>query len=476
MREKSLFLIFFVCGIILNQAQNKQLLYDFNEIPQSLLSNPGTEVANRWHVGIPFLSGIYANAGISGFNLNDLFADNSINFNDKIRNILLDISRNDVFSLNQQLEIINIGYRKNGWRSSTYYSFGIYEEVDFFSYFPKDLAILAFEGNSNAINVPFNLADLNVQGEALTVFHFGINKKVNEKFTYGVRAKIYSSILNFNTTRNSGSFVTVNGQNNFLRHQIDADLELRTAGYASFRESGGEGFSGNLIKRVLLGGNLGVGFDAGFTYKPKDQWTVTGSLLDIGFIGYTNDVETYTVKGQFELEGIEFPFPDFVNGDGLEEEADDTFEAIREQVPLDTIFDKYTRLRPLKLNGSVKYSFGKRKARTEKDECNCKTENRDYRNAVGLQLFTITRPRIPLVAFTVFYQTELTRFLNIKTTYTIDKFSKRNLGLGISSDIGNVNFYILADNLLELQNLAKANNLSFQFGFNIKLPETEKPY
>ncbi|NAS32322.1 hypothetical protein GTQ40_15165 [Flavobacteriaceae bacterium R38] len=477
MSKKHLVIIFFLGGVVLNQAQNKQLLYDFNEIPQSLLTNPGAKINNRWHAGIPFLSGIYVNAGVSGFDLNDLFADNGVNFNDKIRNILSGISRNDVISLNQQLEIFNIGFRKDGWRGRAYYSFGIYEEIDFFAYFPKDLAILAFEGNGNAINRPFNLADLNVKGEALTVFHFGINKKVNEKLTYGLRAKIYSSILDFNTTGNRGSFITVDGQDNFLRHQIDADLKLRTSGYNSFREAGSEGFLGNFRKRAFLGGNLGLGFDLGFTYEPKEQWTVTGSLQDLGFIWHANDVETYTIEGQFELEGVELPFPDLIDGnDGLEENIDGTFDNIQEQVPLDTISNQYIRLRPLKLNSSVKYSFGEKKTKIKGEECDCKAKDKEYKNAVGAQLFAIGRSRTPLFALTLFYQTSLTNFLDLKTTYTVDKFSAKNIGLGVSTDIGNLNFYILADNLLDISNVAKINSFSFQMGFNIKLPETEKPY
>ncbi len=474
MIKKAFFIIVFFYGIMMCLAQNRQLLYDFNEIPQSLLLNPGAEVSNRWHAGIPFLSGIYVSAGVSGFTINDLFADNDINFNDKVRSVLSDISRNDVISVNQQIEIFNVGFRKDGWRGRTYYSFGIYEELDFFAFFPKDLAILAFEGNSNAINRPFNLGDINVQGELLTVFHFGINKKINEKLTYGVRAKIYSSIVNFNTTRNSGTFITTEGQDNFLRHQIEADLRLQTSGYASFRDAEDGTAGENLQKRAFLGGNLGLGFDAGFTYKPKKQWTITGSLQDLGFIRHSNDVETYTIQGSFELEGIELPFPDLVDGeDSLDEDIDALFDSIQQQVPLDTLFNKFTRLRPLKLNGSVKYEFGK--DRKEK-ECNCSTEDVGYRNAAGAQLFAISRSRIPLIALTLFYQRRLTNSLHIKTTYTIDRFSAKNIGLGMSTDIGNVNFYILADNLLGLQNLANSNGFSFQIGFNIKLPETEAPY
>ena len=55
----------------------------------------------------------------------------------------------------------------------------------------------------------------------------------------------------------------------------------------------------------------------------------------------------------------------------------------------------------------------------------------------------------------------------MKATYTLDSYSYKNIGLGLSSNLGPVNFYVLADNLLEYTDVTKANSLSFQFGFNV---------
>jgi hypothetical protein len=55
----------------------------------------------------------------------------------------------------------------------------------------------------------------------------------------------------------------------------------------------------------------------------------------------------------------------------------------------------------------------------------------------------------------------------LKTTYTVDKFSRTNIGLGISFQAGPVNFYAMANNLLEYQNIADSNYASFQIGLNI---------
>lgn len=89
-----------------------------------------------------------------------------------------------------------------------------------------------------------------------------------------------------------------------------------------------------------------------------------------------------------------------------------------------------------------------------------------YLNAVGAHLFAVNRPKQLQLALTTFYYRRLFNNLTVKTTYTIDSFSYKNIGLGVSAQFKNVNFYILADNLLEFKNLAKAQSVSLQLGFN----------
>ncbi|HLU80654.1 MAG TPA: DUF5723 family protein, partial [Flavobacteriaceae bacterium] len=80
---------------------------------------------------------------------------------------------------------------------------------------------------------------------------------------------------------------------------------------------------------------------------------------------------------------------------------------------------------------------------------------------------SIFRPKGPQMAGTLFYHRRLAEFLSAKATYTVDSYSFSNVGLGVSADIGKVNFYLAADNLIKYGNLAKAKSVSLQFGFNI---------
>ncbi|MFP2996193.1 DUF5723 family protein [Spongiivirga sp. MCCC 1A20706] len=463
-------------------AQNKNLLFGFREIPQSLMVNPGEEVDYKWYTGIPLLSGISVDGGITGgVSVYDVFAVDGVDINIKIRNAIAKLDRTDFTSINQQLEIFNVGFKVGGqYRDDVRYSFGMYQEFDFFGYWPNDYVKLAFEGNATNINVPFSLGDLNLKADLLTVFHVGVNKRVNNKLTVGGRFKIYSNIASASSTNNEGTFITRESDNNFFEHRINADLLVQTSGIASLRSDSdanppveGADIVPTFRKRALLGGNLGIGVDAGFTYRFDEQLSFAASIQDLGFIRHSKDVESYQLQGSFVYDGFELLFPGAptVNQPNVDY-YEDVAQALEEALPIDTITKAYTRWRAPKFNAALRYEWGV--ARTGED-CDCRqTAKTTYLNQVGGQAFMIGRSRGPKVAASLFYYRRLFNGLRVKLAYTADPFSATNLGAGMSAHLGPVNLYLMADNLLGYANLADAQKVSVQFGLNLVVPTNKK--
>lgn len=461
-------------------AQNKELLYNFNEIPQSLMVNPGVKTSQKWHAGIPFVSGLAFQGATSGVTVNDLFANDGIDFTTKVQERLLGVmGKKDDFSTTSQIEGITVGFRGKN-RPDDYYSFGIYGETDIIVYWPKDLAILAFEGNGGTnLGRSFDLGDLNLRGEMVNVFHFGINRKMSNTLTLGARAKLYSSIFQFQSIKNSGSFVTRPGQNNVYESTISADMLLQTAGvkeiYDIIEEDTGttqKDLTSVFAERVFLGGNLGFGLDFGFSYNLNPQTTITGSVLDLGFISNSKDVWNYTFAGSATTDGISVFLPDDINNvnNDLWEELVDEIDAA---LPRGENQSSYISWRPVKAYGSITYDFGQGGG-SGFDNCGCAVNGGGggstldyYPNSVGGQLFMMKRPRGVQAALTGFYQRRFGRVVSLKGTYTVDKYSFSNIGLGANFQLGPVNFYVLADNLLSYSNLADSHYASLQFGFNI---------
>jgi len=446
-------------------SQNKQILYNFTSVPQSMLSNPGSDVKYNWFVGIPLLSGFSANMGSSSFSAYDLFANNGVNFNAKLRNVVFSTSRNDKVSINEQLEIFSGGFKLGDWQENDYLSFGMYQELDVLTYMPKDFAILALDGNKDYLGKVFDLGDLNARGELLSVFHLGFHKNVSEKLILGVRGKIYSSIFNVSSTKNSGYFYTTLGTNSVYDQVISSNILVNTSGFTNYTDNYSGNAGSDIIKKTFFGGNLGLGVDLGLTYYPQKNLQFTASLVDIGFINHTSEVRSYSYKGYYKYVGLT---PDFIAGNS----NNNLLQEFNDAIPLDTLSVKYTTWRPLKFNSSIQYSFGDGR----NSECNCQGNNEiKFKNSVGAQLFVMSTPRMPLMALTAYYKRQIFDSLEMKATYTIDSFSSKNIGLGLSTTIGKVNFYILADNLLEYRDVSKANSLSFQLGLNIIFPDKNTP-
>ena len=440
---------------LLSYSQNRQLLYDFANVPQKLLINPGAEINNKFYIGIPLLSHISLQGGVTAFSAYDIFADDGIPINDKIRKAVNNYGKTEFTYANEQLEILSGGLRL---KNNNYLSFGLYQEFDFLAKVPKDLIDLYYEGNT-IINKHYSIEKLSARSEVTGVFHVGLSKKINNKWLVGARAKLYSSVYNAKTKKNSGYLTTQYGTDNIYVQKLqNINFLLQTSGV--FLDDYDDVTPSYITGKMFLGGNLGLGFDVGFTHYLTKQWKVSGSVQDIGFTINSKDVETYEINnGYFETEGIQLYFDPNKPEDYWQNLRDD----FNDKVVLDTLYTGYVSLKPLKLNGAVSYSFG----RPFFEDCRFYDDEIAYTDKVGLHVFSMVSDIHSYLAATLFYEKRLNKSFYSKITYTVDPFSFSNIGVGFSANIGKFNTYFLADNLLNLRNVYDSKSVNFQLGFNV---------
>lgn len=454
--KKTIFFIILLITIKMS-SQNKQVLYDFADLPQTFLLNPAIEPSYKFHVGLPFLSGISSNIGSSNFKLTDIFANDGRNINDKISSVINSISSRDFGAINTQIEIINAGFRL---RDNYYINFGFYQEIDAIGYFPRDLLVFFNEGNATNLNRPFSASNIRYKFDYLGVLHAGISKKINDKLSVGGRLKIYSSSINLQSNNNTGTFTTVNGQNSVYRHVFsNVNVNLLTSGLIENNEYVDDAKS--IVNNTFFGSNanVGLGFDFGLNYKISDQLQFSASLLDIGYITYKNNIKNTRISGDHIFEGVEFEYDANSNIDYWGQ----IDQAFKDQLPNTEDEVAYTSFRPVKLNAALKYSFGEQRRLLCYDD----VYKDYYTDALGVQLFNFFRPLSPQLALTAFYEKAISKKTRSKITYTIDDFSYANIGFGFSTQVSKLNFYALVDNILEFSNLSSANSISFQLGFNL---------
>jgi len=444
-----IYILFLIISITTSINAQQKLSFSFGETPQNLLLNPGAETNFRSHYGIPVFSNFSFTAGFTGFTLADLFSNDSRDFNLKFEEVLNNIDSDDYININTVIEVLSAGFRID---YKTYVSFGFYEELDIITYLPKDISELVYYGNEPFLNRPFSVSELVMKADVLGVLHAGVSRKVDEKLTIGGRVKIYSSSLNVETNNNSGSITTTTNNINISRLTLqNLDAEVRTSGIDNIEE--------DVLSNTLLGGNLGIGFDVGLTYHFSPQLEFTGSILDLGFIKHSKNTRNFTAKGNYILDGINFEY----NSDDPIDYWQQLEQDIDARIPTEETEDAYTSWRPMKLNAALKYSFGERRNKF----CYSKTHKQYYYNSIGFQVHTIMRPLKPQFSFTSFYEKSLSKKIHTKFTHTINDYSSAIFGFATTLQVGKLNIFGVLDNILAVTDVASANNISLNFGFNI---------
>ena len=444
----NIYILFFILAITSSINAQQQLSFSFGEIPQNLMLNPGAETNFKSHYGIPVFSNLSFKAGFTGFTLADLFLNDSRDFNLKFEEVLNKIDSDDYININTVVEVLSAGLRID---DKTYVSFGFYEELDLITYFPKDITELVYYGNEPFLNRPFSISELVMKVDMLGVLHAGVSRKVDEKLTIGGRVKLYSSSLNIETNNNSGTITATSNNTNIIRQTLDnLDAEIRTSGIAD---------SNDVFSNTLLGGNLGLGFDVGLTYHFSPQLEFTGSIIDVGFIKYSKNIRNYTAKGNYILDGINFEY----NSDDPSDYWEQLEEDFNANVPTGETENTYTSWRPMKINAALKYSFGEKRSKF----CYTKTHKQYYYNSIGFQIHTIMRLLKPQLSFTSFYEKSFSKKIHTKFTHTINDYSAAIFGVATSLRVGKLNIFGVLDNILAVTDVASANNISLNFGFNI---------
>ena len=439
---------FFLLFVIAIQAQ-QHIAFSFGETPQTLMLNPGSETNYKSHFGIPVLSNFQLTIGNTGFQMGDLFSNDSRPFNEKFEKVLEQLSPDDYINLNTKIDVLNFGYRYN---NKTYISVGFYEELDLMVYFPEDAIEGLYFGNDPFFNRSFSISQAIMKADLMGVLHAGISKKIDEKLTIGGRFKIYSSSLNVETNNNSGSITTTTNNINISRLTLqNLDAGVSTSGIDNIEE--------DVLSNTFLGGNLGIGFDVGLTYHFSPQIEFTGSILDLGFVKHSKNTRNFSAKGNYVFDGINFEY----NSDDLIDYLKQLGQDIDARIPSEETGDAYTSWRPMKLNAALKYSFGERRNKF----CYTKTHKQYYYNSIGFQMHTIMRPLKPQFSFTSFYEKSLSQKIHTKFTHTINDYSSTIFGAGASLQLGKLHVFGALDNVLGVRDLSTLNTISLNFGLNI---------
>jgi len=170
---------------------------------------------------------------------------------------------------------------------------------------PYDLFAFA----KNIGNQTYDIGDLNMHAQSYAELAFGHSRAINDKLRVGAKFKLLFGLaradLQFKDIKAdlapndkwtlSGTAQVDVSMKGFTFETEEKEYDSKPGTYEKVSDVDVDGFG--------LGG-FGMAFDLGGIYKIDDDWTVSASLLDLGFIGWSDNASAVNSSDKFEFNGF----------------------------------------------------------------------------------------------------------------------------------------------------------------------------
>ncbi|MBA3900620.1 MAG: hypothetical protein H0X62_10485, partial [Bacteroidetes bacterium] len=239
--------------------QQDLTLYYMDRIPQISSVNPAFFPESKVNIGIPIISSIYFSASNSGFSYNDV---------DDIDKTVRRLADRNYMSVYNKINLIDFGFRI---KDKNYFSLNITEHFMARVTYPRDLFLLAWEGNGETLlGQRANMDALGFDFMHYREYGLGYSRKLlDEKLSIGGRVKYLSGFQNFWTKRSQLGLYT-DTENYAIT--LDGALEINSSGFDDI--SRGEF---DYMDMAVNAGNHGFGLDLGVNYEYSDKFSVSAA-------------------------------------------------------------------------------------------------------------------------------------------------------------------------------------------------------
>jgi hypothetical protein len=275
-----------------------------HSIPQSNLTNPAVQIPCKVFVGMPLLSSIHFNYANSYFSYNDIIVhtpDDSLRINVDHFNTKPG-TRQDL-AIELHISLINFGFLYKNY----YFNFNLSDKVDAGFVYPTNWARLILKGNRDFIGQTMDLGRAGVSATYYREWAFGVSKIINYRLTLGAKAKLLFGKGNISTSRSDLSLYTAN-PGYYLTATSDAMINasplLLNMSPTGIINSISVPNSGDPLALIMNSRNKGLAFDFGTIFKYNERITLSGSLLDLGFIRWVYSPVEVSNRNSFTYRGV----------------------------------------------------------------------------------------------------------------------------------------------------------------------------
>ncbi len=445
--KRSVFLGFILLGMLMipfiMKAQENQTLY-YMGLPQSRLMNPALQGSCGFYLGLPGISSVYFNYSNNSFSPDDFIFKGTGEYADSLITILHPSYNIDDFldklpkrmylSPEAHVQLFAFGFMSR----DIYFTFDITEKANLFLSLPKDFMTLAFHGNSAFVGGTADFSDLTFDMTEYRQYGVSVSKKINNSLTFGAKGKLLFGKANL-SLKNADLGITIDEGHGYT-HILHSDIILNVSA-PLIVTTDSEGFiedfdisddmdtDDGILDFVLNTGNVGVAFDFGAVYNLDDYFTLSASVVDLGYINWKQDVYNFVSKGTYVFEGIDIS-PEFdVNDDrDLGEVAEAMLDSIADIFKPLSQEEAYITMLPTKIYLGGTFNV------CEKLNLGLLSRSQIYKGKIQQ-------------ALTISANTNLGNALMTSVSYTMSNNSYNNLGVGRSFRGGPFQFYFVSDHI-----------------------------
>jgi hypothetical protein len=444
-------------------AQTQNSLYFMNGIPQANRVNPARSPDCGFYIGIPILSTLSTQLSSNPLAYEDVIyphptEDSLITFLHPLGDqeaFLKKLKPLNVLLADTRTSFISIGFGTE----AGFFTLDLITRADATLYFPGDLAKLVLEGADDGR--VYNMDGTGLDFSGFDEIALGWSRAIGSKWQIGVRGKALFGFGNLSTSRSELEVSTSEELWN-----IQADMEFNASlpfAEVVYDEDGNiediiieDEISSTrpsaLFKQAFNAKNFGLAVDLGVDYRPTDRWLLSASVLDIGYIHWTDEVHKVSFKTDYDYLGLEVNPFEFTGDLSFGDYMDSSFSAMADSLAGGLEFTPggayNSSLNPKLYEGASWWA----------------TPNINF----GLLSRTDFLREVIFEQLTASANFAAGRILNFTLSYTYTTAYWKNIGAGISLNAGPLNLYLISDNTLNaLFWSEEARAVNFWFGVNL---------
>ncbi len=461
------YLLILVFLVLLNGANGvlaqPNTLYFLKGVPQTKDLNPARPgIEKGFYISMPLFAKIDISANTNNWSYNDILHRGTGAMADSMvwdfKKYLSALGKNNFLMESAALTLLEFGYKKRG----NFYAFSWSERQYAEPFFAKGLAELLYYGNAQYLGSAYHSGYFGLGAAHYREFSFTYARELKKSISIGITGKLLFGMAGAKTSGlNLVGGMPISGDHIDMgatgKAMFSAPVDIQVLNNNGYQTITQDRF--NIGSYFANFGNPGLAVDLGFTNKVSQKLELSVSLIDLGFIAWTKDINVFTENGHYLYSGIDLNDP--TNTPPTTKDVRKLFSTMynnmQDAFALDKNTNNFTSLLPVKL-----YVAG------------------EYKLREGLTLGALARVRMfnnmLHTSFTASANARFSKNLSMSASYSVMESTYDNLGFALAYRIGPIQIYTAADNVPSFLMPTTARNSNLRLGINVIFqdPETKK--